>query len=157
MKDLLESFTLEQIILFIILFCFAVKEIVTFVDWATSRINTQVKKANDHKEIQNQIQELNNTLKENLNEIHTLMNASKKNQEKMQDTINLLIESDKDDIKSWITEKHHYFCYEKGYIDDYNLDCMEKRYKHYVIEHGNSFVEELMNEIRALPKVSNKK
>jgi hypothetical protein len=34
---------------------------------------------------------------------------------------------------------------------------MEKRYKHYISEHGNSFVGELMNEVRALPKVSKNK
>jgi ABC-type multidrug transport system fused ATPase/permease subunit len=157
MKELLETFSLEQTILFVVLLCFAIKEIITFADWATSRVNSQVKKANNYEELKDQIQELNTTLIENLNEIHTLMSASKENQEKMQATIDLLIESDKDDIKSWITEKHHYFCYEKGYIDDYNLDCMEKRYKHYISEHGNSFVGELMNEVRALPKVSKNK
>ena len=29
-----------------------------------------------------------------------------------------------------------------------------KRYRHYVDEGGNSYVADLMNEIRALPKVS---
>ena len=66
--------------------------------------------------------------------------------------INLLTESDKDDIKAWITEKHHYFCYQIGWIDDYSLDCIEKRYGHYKDEGGNTFIDELMEEIRALPK-----
>ena len=69
-------------------------------------------------------------------------------------TISVLLASDKDDIKSWITEKHHYFCYERKCIDYQSLDCIEKRYGHYVDEGGNSFVADLMNEIRALPKVS---
>ena len=68
--------------------------------------------------------------------------------------MSILLASDKDDIKSWITEKHHYFCYEKKVIDDYSLDCIEKRYQHYVDEGGNSYVATLMREIRALPKVS---
>ena len=34
--------------------------------------------------------------------------------EETKTTIGVLLASDKDDIKSWITEKHHYFCYEKG-------------------------------------------
>lgn len=45
--------------------------------------------------------------------------------------IDMLIDSDKDDIKSFITEKHHYYCYKVGYIDDFSLDCIEKRFKHY--------------------------
>ena len=72
--------------------------------------------------------------------------------EKMQKQIDLLIESDKDDIKAYITKEHHYFCYEKGWIDDYSLDCIEKRYGHYVEEKGNSFVKSLMIELRSLPK-----
>ena len=67
----------------------------------------------------------------------------------------MLIESDKDDIKAWLTQQHHYFCFQKGYIDDYSLDCMEKRYKHYADEGGNSFVATLMSEVRALPKMPN--
>ena len=81
------------------------------------------------------------------------------NQEKIFEEIKLfkqqlemIIESDKDDIKSWITEKHHFYCYERKWIDDYSMDCIEKRYRHYKDEGGNSFIEELMNELRSLPK-----
>ena len=66
--------------------------------------------------------------------------------------INILIDSDKDDIKSFITKEHHFYCYEKHWIDDYSLDCIERRYKHYQEENGNSFVADLMKEIRQLPK-----
>jgi len=63
-----------------------------------------------------------------------------------------LIESDRDDIKSFLTREHHYFCYQKGWIDDYSLECCEKRFQHYVNEGGNSFIEHFMEEMRALPK-----
>ena len=66
--------------------------------------------------------------------------------------IETLIESDKDDIKAYITKEHHYFVYQKGWIDDYSLDCIERRYDHYVAEGGNSFIKGLMEEIRNLPK-----
>jgi hypothetical protein len=32
MKELLETFSLEQTILFVVLLCFAIKEIITFAD-----------------------------------------------------------------------------------------------------------------------------
>ena len=72
--------------------------------------------------------------------------------EKINERIDMLIESDKEDIKSYITEKHHFFVYGQGWIDDYSLECLERRFAVYQQEHGNSFVEGLMNEIRALPK-----
>ena len=157
MKELLETFTVEQIIIFLALLGFSIKEVVSFFDWASARINQKAKKENVHDELKNEIKTLNNDLKAGLKEIYQTVDENKKTQEKMQKTINLLVESDKDDIKSWITERHHYFCYEKGYIDDYNLDCMEKRFKHYIDEHGNSFVEDLMEEVRHLPRISQNK
>lgn len=50
---------------------------------------------------------------------------------KMSQKIDTLIESDRDAIKSHITEEHHRFCYELKEIDDFSLDCLEKRFKHY--------------------------
>jgi hypothetical protein len=64
----------------------------------------------------------------------------------------MLIESDKDDIKSFITKEHHYYVEQKKWIDKFSLDCIEKRYKHYKDEGGNSFIEDLMGELRKLPK-----
>lgn len=157
MKELLETFSIEQIIIFLVLLGFAVKETVSFFDWAAARVNQKVKKESIHDELKNGIKTLNDDLKTSLKEIYQVVDENKKVQEKMQKTISLLVESDKDDIKSWITERHHYFCYEKGYIDDYNLDCMEKRFAHYIDEHGNSFVEDLMEEVRHLPRISQDK
>lgn len=57
----------------------------------------------------------------------------------------MLIDSDRDDIKSYITREHHYFCYQKGWIDDFSLDCCERRYKHYSDEGGNSFIGQFMD------------
>lgn len=71
--------------------------------------------------------------------------------DKLSTKIDMLIDSDKDAIKSFITEKHHHYCYKVGYIDDFSLDCIEKRFKHYSDQGGNSFIENFMKELRALP------
>ena len=104
MLDLLNNYSLTEIIIFVIMLSFAIKGIVDFYDWAKNRLNETTDKIYTNKEIQKKVLE---TL-----ELH---NAQI---EKMSKAINILIDSDKDDIKSWITEKHHYFCYELGYIDD---------------------------------------
>ena len=66
--------------------------------------------------------------------------------------IQQLTNSDKDAIKSYITEKHHFFVYKQEWIDDYSLDCLQKRFEHYREEGGNSFIEQEMNELRNLPR-----
>ena len=163
MIELLETYSLSQIIVFIILCCLAIKETVTFYDWARIRVqqgyNKNLKEKEDKDKIQNRISDITAFFEEKekrFNEKKEEMNASfiKINEQIdfLAKQINMLIESDKDNIKSYITEKHHSFCYERQWIDDYSLDCLEKRFKHYEDEGGNSFVESLMEEIRELPK-----
>ena len=140
MLDLLKNYSLPDIAIFFIMLAFAIKGIVDFYDWAKNRITKTTSKQQSVEELH---QKMINTL-----ELHN------EQIDKMAKSTSILIKSDKDDIKAWITEKHHYFCYDLGYIDDYNLQCVEARYKHYKEEDGNTFIDELMKDIRALPIVS---
>ena len=143
MLELLTTYSIVEIISFLVIFAGAIKGFVSFWDWAAARLKQVFKKENQRESDSEQIKKLTEQQK-----------ATDEKIEKIIDAIELLTQSDKDDIKAWITEKHHYFCYEKGQIDDYSLDCIEKRYQHYLDEGGNSYIATLMNEIRALPKVS---
>lgn len=141
MLELLRQFSLETIFTFIILLSLAVKGGVSFFDWSFDRIKTFIYKNEEPKRLKNKIenhQERINDLRDSIKEL------SKK--------IDILLDSDRDDIKAYITSQHHYFCYQKGWIDDYTLDCIEKRYAHYKEENGNSFIGGLMGQLRALPK-----
>lgn len=141
MTQLFTHYSVSEILLFIIIFAIAIKKLVDFTDWARKRTKQAVQQADKPAQLEQAIdkhdRELNN-IKQELSDIKEL--------------INLLIESDKDDIKQSITRDHHYFCYTLGYIDDYSLDCMEKRFSHYEQEGGNTFVKTLMDEVRALPR-----
>lgn len=147
MLELFKNYSIDEIIMFILLLAIAIKGIVDLYDWFKIRFRKPIDKENDIKEREQEIlDKITNheqqilTCKDCLNEITK--------------SVKILIESDKDDIKAWITEKHHYFCYELGYIDDYNLQCIEARYKHYKEEDGNTFIDGFITDIRALPVVS---
>lgn len=133
--ELLTKFSTSEIIIFAVLLLSSVKGIITFFDWIVSK-GTQifVKRYQKPKELEKTVQEMSKAISQ----------LTKK--------VNMLIDSDKDDIKAFITREHHYFVYQKGWIDDYSLDCIEKRYNHYQDEGGNSFIGSLMEEIRDLPK-----
>ena len=139
--QLFSQFNLGQILIIIVLLGLSAKGVVTFFDWVKARLyklsNKQLKSKKANEQIKNQEETINNL---------------KKDVEKIQKSIDTLIESDKENIKAWITEKHHYYCYEKKYIDDYTLDCLEKRFTRYEAEGGNSFVHNLMNDLRDLPR-----
>ena len=150
MAELITNYSWSEIILFVIAFAAAIKGVVTFWDWGKDRLRKVYNKEDKIEEIKSlmvenkkQMNEFSNIQAQTINEIQHL-----------KENITNLTASDKDDIKAWITEKHHHFCYDIKYIDDYSLDCIEKRYAHYVDEGGNSFISKLMEEIRNLPKVS---
>ena len=150
MAELITNYSWSEIILFVIAFAAAIKGVVTFWDWGKDRLRKVYDKEDKIEEIKSlmvenkkQMNEFSNIQAQTINEIQHL-----------KENITNLTASDKDDIKAWITEKHHHFCYDIKYIDDYSLDCIEKRYAHYVDEGGNSFISKLMEEIRNLPKVS---
>ena len=137
MLELLGTYSLTQIVTFIILLAIAVKEGITLVIWFKDffkkKFNNDMKNTVATKERNEQICKIKE-------DMQTLIDS----QEKILKEI---------DIKSWITEKHHFYCFEKKWIDDYSMDCIEKRYGHYKDEGGNSFIEELINELRSLPKI----
>ena len=141
MIQLFSHYSTGEVIMFIIILAIAIKEFVQFKDWAKIRTTQAVKQSQQPA----QLKQITEHHEEQINNIQTDIKDIK-------DSINLLIESDKDDIKQSLTKDHHYFCYKLKSIDDYSLDCMERRYSHYTEEGGNSFVETLMNEVRALPR-----
>lgn len=145
--DLLSTYSLDQILVFIIMLSLAIKGGVDFYDWVKKRFNatitsTQAREAKKE-EITGNIDKLFEMQKEQSEAIASLTKS-----------VDLLLRSDRDDIKAWITQQHHYYCYELKYIDDFSLDCIEKRYAHYKAEGGNSFIEDLMIDLRSLKKIS---
>lgn len=153
MLELLSAYNLSEIIIFTVMLAAAIKSVTTFWDWAKDRLRKMFKKENQAETWKNQIESRLDKYDEAIGKVAE--NQEKYNEliEKIENKVDILIGSDKDDIKSWITKEHHYFCYQVKWIDDYSLDCIEKRFGHYQDEGGNSFIEELMAEIRALPKV----
>lgn len=152
MVTLLENYSLSDILIFIVILGLAVKSVVSFFDWVHERIqkvfNKQHSTLNEKEQLEKRLQDgsqFMNKLQKNQQEIDKTL-------EDLSNKIDMLIESDKDDIKSFITREHHRFCYQVGWIDDFSLDCIEKRYKHYKNEGGNTFIDGFMEELRALPK-----
>lgn len=152
MLQLLESFSLTHIIIMIILIVLAAKEIIDFIDWMKGKLSNHDDEVQAEKDEKEKMDKRVTKLEHGQTEVLTAISNLTDNVEVLADNVDLLISSDRDAIKAFITSQHHFLCYEQKWIDDYTLDCIEKRYNHYVEEHGNSFIEQLMNEIRELPK-----
>ena len=150
--SVLKDFPISEILLCIVGVLVLVKWIIEYFDWGHKRTKDKYDQEAERKK---NIEDINEKLNQNSEDIKMLIEMQKQQNEKIEQQnlrIELLIDSDKDDIKAFITEKYHYFVEVRGWIDDYSLDCLERRFQHYKDENGNSFVAELMSEIKRLPK-----
>ena len=153
--DFLSEYSFAEFLVFALIFILAIKEGITFVDWIKAKVRKSTNKAieekKEHDKIEEEIKDLNKFYNEKAVVDKGFADADKRFK-KIEELIEMLIESDKEDIKSFITLQHHKFVYEQEWIDDYSMNCLENRYAIYEREHGNSFVLGFMNELRALPK-----
>ena len=152
MLALLQRYSVSEILIFIVLLALAIKGVITFIDWVHEKIkkafNREQNKIDEKKKILDKLdqdEQLIASLQQQQAETDKILSGLSKK-------IDTLIKSDVDDIRAFITREHHYFCYQKGWIDDFSLECIEQRYTNYVQEGGNSFIKGLMEEIRKLPK-----
>lgn len=152
MKDLVGTYSVQEILLFLVTFALAIKGFVSFWDWGYERLKKVFKKETDQEQEMDLIQDQISAHQAEYQLLKDNQDKFREDLKNLLDKVNLLIDSDKDDIKSFITERHHHFCYKEKWIDDYSLDCIERRYKHYKDEGGNSFIHDLMEELRELPK-----
>lgn len=141
MIQLLSQYSINDIIIFIILLALAFKGVFSFFTW----MGDFLKQAVHHAETPQKLQQIIKQQKKQINDLKECLSQ-------LNDSVHLLIKSDKDAIKAYITRQHHYFVYERKWIDDYSLDCLQKRFVHYEEQGGNTFVLDLMQELRDLPK-----
>lgn len=90
----------------------------------------------------------NENLYNEIQKINTSINEIKKQQQKNQECIDILMQSDIDDIRSWIVSQYNYYKNPDTILDDYMMDCIEKRFACYEKEGGNSYVHTLVAELR---------
>lgn len=163
MIELLSTLTFSQILIYGVLFAVAAKEFYSMKDFFKKRTDDKYEEENNERkqieQILSSIQNLEKAMErqdlENEKFHEKIENVTKYWQEiekDFRDTLRLLLESDRDAIKSFLVKEHHHFVAEK-WIDDFSLDTVEKRYGHYKAEGGNSYICELMQDLRKLPNM----
>ena len=152
MQQLLANYSLTQILTFIVVLALAFKGVATYADWFKDRTKKAVLFSMKPEELAKKLEEEIKMREQEVKRLENLNLSLKTELDSVMEKLDLLIRSDKDDIKAWITTQYHFFVDQQGWIDDYSLDCIERRYEHYKEENGNSFINDLMYELRRLPK-----
>lgn len=180
MIELFTSLTLTQVIVFSFLILIAIKEGITLYDFFKKKIKDAQTEETSERVLIEKIHEKLDKLEKEMEEqkkrdlaidsklkfleqdtterkVHetAILEQQKEFSMKLdqqQETLTLLTDSDRDDIRSWIVHQYHYFVEQRKWIDDFTMDALEKRYAHYCKEGGNSYVSNLMSELRKLPR-----
>ena len=150
MKELLETYSVVEIIVFLVLAAAAVKCVIEFFDWSRKRLKDIFDKEYNASQQQAEINRQFNDIDDRIKDLEQTQTNIVEKLDKVSDNINLLLASDMDDIKMDLTKEHHYYC-KQGWIDDYSLECCLKRYNHYKDEGGNSFIKRFIDELHELP------
>lgn len=159
MLNLLAGYSLSQIIIFFITMVLAAKGCWELVDFFKSKYRQKFKTDYDaqkgHEEIEKRFDDLfksYDTIITRCQELDAKLDAISKAITETNDRIDELTESDMYDIKYSIVQAYHHFVDKQKWIDDFSLSVLESRFEIYEAEGGNSFIHDLMREIRSLPK-----
>lgn len=161
MLELLSAFTGAQLLVFLIMFMLAAKELITILDFFWGKIRSifdkEYKVKDEKKEIAEKLEEISQFIdeykegrKKSAQQLEDIRKEYRDMFTKQQQTLDTLIASDIEDIKSDIVKQYHIFT-EKQWIDDFSMDALEKRYARYEEEGGNSYVHTLIDKLRQLP------
>lgn len=141
MLDLLNAYSGKEIAVFICLLAIALKEVIELFKYFKKEGYALYQKANEDNEQNLQIQGNSQKLDLILEKVNNL-----------QEKIDVLEQSDKDGIKTWIVYRYKEILKDPKQLDSMGMDLLEKRFKHYQAEGGNSYIEDLMTTIREIYK-----
>lgn len=169
MLNLLAAYSLQEIVIFIVLLCVAFKEVVAFFKWLkelyNDKFNNDVNKMTKEQTLEQHYEiytkqheetiEKCNILDKKIDDLIDMFNNRFKS---IEEKIDVLTASDKDDIKSWLVEKYNFYKENSSRpISYHTMETIEKRYSHYKEEGGNSFIDEtIMPGLRMMAKEENR-
>lgn len=138
MSELLKNFDITTILLVLFMTAVAIKEVFELYHYFYDKIYGRYEKQDNEKDT---IDNLSATLASVLQQVKDI---DKK--------INLLQESDKDAIKSWIVGLYHKYKENPKELGAMQMDLLERRYDHYKDQGGNSYIDQLVEGLRTIYK-----
>lgn len=158
MLNLLSNYSATTIVIFIFMLLVGAKELIELLKYfyklLKGHFGKEIQEKKNDDVILEQINDLKKDFAEHKKEHQEIKNDIQEIKEELidnKDSIKKLVLSDRNDIKSWLVEKHHFFM-EQGWIDDYSMDTVNRRFDDYVDEGGNSYAKSLVDSLRDLPK-----
>lgn len=123
-----------------------IKSIRVWKEERNKKVNQIVEDKQKEVDIKAEFESLHNLL----NTINTRLDSFEERITKMEEKLKDLTISDMHDIKAWIVEQYQKFFVQQGWIDAFSAETIDRRYSDYVKEGGNSYIENLMDQLHTL-------
>ena len=136
MVQFFQHYTLEATIIFLFMLGTALKEGYELVQYFRNKTVNHVDKIRGQQET--------------LTQVVKNMQQQQKQLQSITDKIDALLVSDKDSIKSWIVMLYKQYKKDPSGLDSMQMDLLERRYSHYKKQGGNSYIDNLMQELREI-------
>lgn len=153
-SSLFATYSIEAVIIFVIMILLSVKFTWELVEWFRDKIKYGFTKQQETEEMTEDFKAEFKKLNDRLDTVEERFNKIDKSNENTNRRLSFIEERQQENTKSFLIDAHHKFCYQIKAIDDINLQSIERTYMYYKAAGGNSFIDQLMQEIRALPRTS---
>lgn len=153
MTALLTTHSIEELILYVILVLFAIKVMMELFSYFFNKARLYFGVANEKELWRQEIRDTLNGISEEIDILKEQNNQTHQHQKEIDMTIALVQERLQESTRSYLIDTHHEFCYKTGAIDYLTLQSMERRYLYYKTAGGDSFIDGLMEDVRALPRL----
>lgn len=158
----LMSYPLTEVFWILLGATIALKFIWSLVDWFATKIkhifNVQSEKEKKEQDFKNTILDMAKKIDEKevqftdaILTVKTMINELKAKMCELEEKENITQERIQQDSRAYLIDKHKRHT-SAGWIDIHSLENLEIRYMYYKAAGGNTFVDGLMQDLRALPK-----
>lgn len=154
LQTLMADYSIESLLVIIVMLAVCVKIISDLWDFFYGKIKSYFKTQDEEREKDESVAKSIDSIGKEVSELKSLIQEQQQMMRDLQEQNDITIERLQENERSYIIDKHHHFCYEIGAIDDMNLASLERRYVYYKAHKGNTFVDGLMAELRALPRMT---
>ena len=153
-NNLLTRYSLQELVVVIIMLLFAGQALWKLVEFYYEKHQIHIGKKMDSKKFETDIMDSLKGLDGKIDELYIQNKETHQKQEQVDQTLALVQERMQENTRSYLIDAHHKFCYQFKKIDDLNLQSIERRYLYYKTAGGDTFIDHLMEEIRALPRIN---
>lgn len=147
LEFIISQYSPVEIFLIILFLLVATKTISTIFEWFYHKVEDYFSQKKEEEEQISELESEHDVFNKKLDKIFERL-------DKIDETMKLLVERMQENTKTYIIDKYHYYYEKLKAIDDAAMQNLELRYMYYKSAGGDSYIDDLMERIRELPRIN---